>query len=510
MDWRPEQPPLARRFFFLFVVVYLYAFPYFEQLRSANELPRVLVTQEIVDRGVFYLDHRMRELGSTFDIARGPGGHMYPNKAPGPSLLAIPAYLVCKALGFTSVRACTWAFRVSAVTLPALLFLPFFYRLTRRFAPQEPARRTALGAYALGSAALPYGILFFSHQIAAACVGAAFIAAVALVRREARRPEDAAAATGFFAATAVLMDYHAAIAAAFLGLYVLWKARRPIKSGFLVAVGAAPPATVLGMYHWLCFGSPLKTGYSFYGLTQAGFLGAVGPSRHSANIVLFLPSNGIVVLMPWVLIAVLGALAIATDPEARARVGAEALVATLVVAAYVVFVSSLTPELARAGWCVGPRYLVVCLPFVGWLAAAGFAAADRHWFTSLLAQALVVASCIVYLAVITTYPHWPDGLQNPLYELAFPLLHRGYAVPSLGRALGLRGIWAAVPLYVFAAGLLLWLLARGRRRSWPVAVLACLLGAGLVGAHRAFPLTGSYATRAWTFVTATWDRPPPR
>src|SRR5437667_2446379 len=89
-------PPLGGRFFLLFAVVYLYAFPFFDRLRSANEMPRILMTQELVDRGVFYLDRRLSEFGSTGDLSRGPDGHLYPNKAPGASFLAVPAYLLCK------------------------------------------------------------------------------------------------------------------------------------------------------------------------------------------------------------------------------------------------------------------------------------------------------------------------------------------------------------------------------------------------------------------------------
>lgn len=505
MSPRAELAPLGRRAFLLFAVIYLYAFPYFDQLRSANEMPRILMTQEMVERGTFSLDRRVGEMGSTLDLSRGPDGHLYPNKAPGPSLLAVPAYLVCKALGFTSLRACAWAFRVTAVTLPALLFLPFFYRLTRRFAPEEPARRTALAAYALGSPALPYGLLFFSHQLAAACAGAAFVAAVALVRREGRHEPDAAAATGLFAASAVMMDYQAAMASAAVGLYVLIRGQRRARNLLLMAAGALPPVAAMATYHKICFGSVLKTGYafSFDTVTRQGFMGMVGPSRESAFSTFFMPANGIVVLAPWIVLALVGAVAIARDPEARARVGAEALVVGAVFATYLLFVSSLVPYMARGGWCVGPRYLTVSLPFAGWLAAAGFAAADRRKVTSVLAQALAVAGCIVYLVVITTYPHWPDQLRNPLYELAFPLLQHGYAVHSVGTALGLRGIWAVLPLYLFALGLVLWLLAKGR--SWKSAVLACVLGAGIVAGHRAFPLTGAYSQRAWGFVTATWE-----
>jgi hypothetical protein len=506
---RPEPRPLTWRFFLLFAVVYLYAFPFFDKLRSANEMPRILMTQELVDRGVFYLDRRLSEFGSIGDLSRGPDGKLYPNKAPGASFLAVPAYLACKALGFTSLKAVTWAFRVSAVTLPALLFLPVFYRVSRRFTDAEPARRTALAAYALGSAALVYAILFFSHQVAAAFAGTAFACGVAVVRRRARHPEDAAAGVGLFAGLAVMMDYQAALASLVIGLYVLVCGRHRVRNTILMAAGALPPAAVLGMYHLICFGSPLKTGYSysFDLVTREGVMGAIGPNREAIWSTLFLPANGIFVLMPWILLALIGAISIARNWELRRRAGAEALVAFTIFAAYVLYLCSLAPYMARGGWCVGPRYLVVALPFVGWLAAAGFAAADRHWLTSALAKALVVSSCVIYLAAIVTYPHWPDQLANPLYELVFPLLHQGYAVHSAGTAAGLRGIWSVVPLFALALVMLVWLLARGPRRSLPVTILALVLGGAIVAGHRTFPLSGDYAKKAWGFVMHTWEPP---
>jgi hypothetical protein len=498
---------LPWRAFLLFALVYLYAFPYFDKLRSANEMPRILMTQEIVDHRVFYLDGRLRDMGSLGDLSRGPDGHLYPNKAPGPSFLAIPTYLACKALGFTSLKAVTWAFRITCVTLPALLFLPVFYRLTRRFTPAEPARRTALAAYGIASPALPYGLLFFSHQLAAVCAGTAFVAAVSLVRREARHPEDASAATGFFAALAVMMDYQAALAAAVVGLYALIGARRRLRTLLLLAAGALPVVVLLAGYHAICFGSPLKTGYaySFDTVTRQGFMGIVGLSKTSMFSTFLMPANGLFVLAPWVALALVGAVAIFRDPTARARVGAEAAVALLIFTGYLLFVSSLVPYMARGGWCVGPRYLTTCLPFAAWLAAAGFAVADRRKVLSVLAQSLVIAAAVIYLVAITTYPHWPDQLLNPLYELAFRLLRHGYTVHSLGTALGLRGLKAALPLYLYALGLLVWLLSRGPGRSWWTTGVACLLGGLIIVGHRAFPLTGPYAERAWLWVTATWE-----
>src|SRR5688572_11814195 len=77
--------------------LYLYPFPYFEEMRSANELPRVYLTTAMVDEGRFAIDTGVARHGTTVDVSPS-AGHHYSNKAPGSSMLAIPAYLALKAI----------------------------------------------------------------------------------------------------------------------------------------------------------------------------------------------------------------------------------------------------------------------------------------------------------------------------------------------------------------------------------------------------------------------------
>jgi hypothetical protein len=489
-------------------LVYVYAFPFFGQLKSANELPRVLTTQEIVDHGTFRLDRRMGELGSTFDVSTTPAHHMYSNKAPGPSLLAVPAYLLCKAFGARSIRACTWAFRVTAVTIPALLFLPLFFRLTRRFSEDERARRTSLVAYALGSMALPYGMLFMSHDIAAAFAGTAFALAVTLCRGETKRPDVTAALCGLAAGTAVLMDYQAVIAALAIGVYVIVRAPRRIRQVALAAAGAILPAIILAAYHTAAFGSPLATGYKYAAdpANHQGLMGIIGPNREAMANALVAPSNGLLVLMPWVLLAIVGGVVIARDRAWRERAGAEAIVCGAVIFLYVLFLGSLVPEFGRAGWAVGPRYITVALPFAAWLGTAGFATAERHVVSRVAAQATVFAGVIIYLIVATTYPHWPEYLKNPLYEISLRALARGLTVHSIGTAIGLHGVWAALPMYLVAAALAIGLIGWGGGRDrWITTGIACVFAIGLVVSYRALPGDKASADKAWRFIDRTWE-----
>jgi hypothetical protein len=149
--------------------------------------------------------------------------------------------------------------------------------------------------------------------------------------------------------------------------------------------------------------------------------------------------------------------------------------------------------------------MVTALPFVAWLAVPGISLLYRSTVGRIAAHATVVASVVIFVVAATTYPHWPDPMANPLYELSFRLLGDGYAVHSLGTAVGLHGLWATLPLYLLVAGLLLWLLGGpGRQRALGL-VLACVLAVGLVVSYRAFPRNTAYADHAYSFITGTWE-----
>jgi hypothetical protein len=497
------------------LLVYLYSFPYFDQLKSANELPRIFLTTEIIDRGTFRIDARYRELGSTFDVSTTPDGHRYSNKAPGLSFLALPSYLVLKGWhavvgGEPSIRELTWMFRVTAVTVPAVLFLPFFLALARRFAPGcEPAQRTALVAYALGSMAMPYAILLFSHQVAAAFAGASFACAVTLVREHVARRNRWAVAVGALAGASVLVDYQSALAGLAIGVYLLLRSRRRWVDAAWAAAGALPSAILLMIYHAACFGSPLKTGYSYAAdaAHTEGVLGIIGPNREAMFNATLAPDNGLITLTPWVLLAVVGGYYALRDREARERIGAEAITCAAIALVYVLFVGSLVPEFGRAGWSVGPRYIAVAMPFFGWLAAAGFAAIDRNEIARGASQALVWVGVIVFVTAAATFPHWPTpNFTNPIHEVALRLIANGNAPHSLGTAVGLPGIAAMLPLLLGVAAVAGWWMAGRDRRRWIVTVIAALVAAGIIAGYGAFPRTGgAAATRGWEFIQDIWQ-----
>ena len=498
----------------LLAFLYLYPFPYFEAMGSANELPRIYLTTAMVEDGTFAIDRGVADYRRQYrrdPVDASPsGGHVYSNKAPGSSMLAIPAYLalkgVCALFGAEpTVAQKTWAFRVATGVLPTLIFLFFFWRFLGRFAPDPEARRLALGGYAAGSMALVYSILFISHQLAAVCIAGAWMLAVWIVEGE--RGRRWLPVVGFLAGAAVLCDYQAAFAGVPVAVYLLWKLvgrapRRPLDLA-LAAAGAVPPIALLLVYHAHAFGSPWRTGYAaseaFAHFHQKGFLGMDRLRGEAFVGSTIAPDNGLFFLCPMLLLVFPGLWLLWRRGD-RWIAG----VCGAVVLVYLLFISSLS--FWRGGWQVGPRYITAMVPFamvpVAVAIQAAYAAAPARWWWWAGAVGLVAYSILAYALSAVTFPHFPETFKNPLHELVLRLIGEGRAPWNAGWLVGLRGLASLLPYLAALAVLLVWLAVPRRDR----------LRAGLVGLAAAgvlFALTslapggGPPAARSYKRIT-TW------
>ena len=494
----------------LLIALYLYPFPYFAAMGSANELPRVYLTTAMVDEGRVAIDSGVARFGATVDVSPS-GGHFYSNKAPGSSFLAVPAYLLLKgAAGLTgsppTLAQMTWAFRVATGIVPALLFLLLLWRFTARFASEPGARATALAGYAAGSMAMIYAILFVSHQLSAVCIASAWILSVWVV--EDGRDVRLLAAAGFLAGAAPLVDYQAAFAGVPLAAYLIWKLvgrppRRP-RALTLAAAGAVPPMAVLLVYHWCAFGHPLRTGYAasktFAHYHQRGFLGMDQLRWEAFAGSTVAPDNGLLFLCPMLLLALPGFYLLARRRDFW-TLGVTASIAVL----YLLFISSLS--FWRGGWQIGPRYITVMLPFAMVPAAIAIAAADRQsgWRGQLAwagTVALVATSIFIYSASAALFPHYPETFRNPFHELILRLLAEGYAPWNVGWLIGLRGRASLIPYFAALAALLV-LVAVPRRARWPAGAAGIALAAGIVALYGAAPKSGAPAARSYARIV-TW------
>lgn len=487
----------------MIATAYLYVFPYFPKIHSANELPRVYLTRALVDEHRIAIDTGVATWGGTADVSPS-GGHSYSNKAPGSSLLAMPAYAAAKLVTEPGLALSLWLCRFFAGIAPALAFLWLLWGFLARFAPDPAVRRLVLVAYGLGSMAMTYSILFFSHQLAAVCVGSAWILAVEV--SEKKRGPLAMGAAGALAGASLLVDYQAVfaavpVAALVVARIVRWPRREALRVVGAAAIGAAIPIAILLAYHAAAFGSPWRTGYdastTWASFHQQGFLGITKLRWEAFWGSTIRPDNGLVTLAPWFLLGIPGAVVLARRGE-RAVVA----VSVAVVVIYLLFISSI--NFWRGGWGVGPRYITAMLPFVLPLVAAQLQAWRERPLVLGAAAGSIAIGVVVYGLSTATFPYWPDELKNPLFEVTFRMLGDNLVAPNLGSALGIGGIAGALPYLLAVFGLLG--LSIVRVATWRGALVAAAIAAVFLAAMSQLPRSGARGERIYGNVrTAVLD-----
>jgi len=476
-------------FFAAIFVLLAYSFPYFEKIHSANELPRVYLTHAMIEDGTFAIDRGVKRWGRTADMSPS-GGHTFSNKAPGSSFLAIPGYLVLKAVKGVSgeepsLAEMTWVARFTTGVLPTFLFLLLLYRFLARYWSDRAGRRLVVSAYALGTMAMTYSVLFISHQISAVCIGVAYIVVVWVVEEE--RPGWWMLLAGLAAGAAPLMDYQAAFAgipiAAYACWHLLWRQRRWSTLGWAL-LGAALPIALLLYYHDAAFGSPFATGYhaskSFAHHHQRGFMG-LDQFRIAALIGSTVTGdNGLLVFSPFLLFAIPGWVLMWRARDQRWAAG----VTLAIVVIFVAFLSSIS--MWRGGWQMGPRYITVMLPFAVIPVAACAARLDGRWVLRALFVATVVTSIAIYTLSCAEYPHFPEQFKNPFYEITLRLLREGHAPYNVGWLFGLRSVWSLAPYLAVLLVLIAWL-AVPSRRHLRSGLVGLTLAIAILLAYSAFP-----------------------
>ena len=490
--------------------LYLYSFPYFPAVHSANELPRVYLTWSMVEEGSFAIDTPVQRWGTTADVSPAHG-HLYSNKAPGSSMLAVPAYLAlvgAKALlggGEPTLAEMVWACRVFTGVLPSLLFLILLGRFLGRFAGPD-GRRLAVVGYALGTMAMTYSVLFIAHQLSAVCIGVAYVLIVQVVEDE--RDLRWLLVAGAAAGAAPLVDYQAAFAGVPLAVYLLWKlaSARPRRDAILgvvyAAAGAAVPIGVLLLYHWRAFGSPFKTGYdfsqTFAHFHQQGFLGMTELRWEAFVGSTVAPDNGLLFLSPMLLLALPGWIIMF-----RRGQHAHLAISLSVAVIYLLFISSI--NFWRGGWQIGPRYVTAMLPFLLVPVSVALDAATQRWPWRAAGVALVTVGVTIYGLSSGLFPYFPERFENPLYELVLRLIGDGLSPYNLGWLLGLRGLAALAPYLVVLAAVVVYA-ACPARRYWKSAIVGLAGAAVIVAAYGAVPSGGPAAERAYQWVTKAFPR----
>lgn len=382
---------------------------------NPNNATRLFAAISLVEDG----DATIDEFAAlTIDKAQF-GGLAYLDKAPGMTLMALPAVAFADAATGQRARDVSKApgapdmasflrlrLRLAAASGPAVLTgiaAALLFDLALTLTGSAAAALVAGVGFALGTPVWGWSTTIFGH----AAVASLYVVALwALCRGGWRGFALAGGALGW----AVVIEYQAVLAGGVLALFGIWRAwREPRRWTLLVAGTAAGVAALLPLlaYNLVAFGTPFRLGYQgvvgFEGMDR-GLFGLGWPDPRVLWEVILGPRRGLLWVAPLLWLAPTG-LARLRQRDVSWAAGIAALVVLLVNAAYFYW---------DGGNSTGPRHAVPALGLLALGLAPAWAGATRGariWMGALLALSvainLLIAACDVFAPPTDNWPlHW--------------------------------------------------------------------------------------------------------
>lgn len=407
----------------LFLLVWIGAAWFGSWEFNPNNSTRLFAAVAMVERH----DARIDDFAAlTIDKAEF-GGHVYLDKAPGMTLMALPAVALADAA--TGERATDFArslddpglarflrlrLRLAAASGPALLTAVasvLLFDMALALTGSAAAALFAALGYALGTPIWGWSTTIFGH----AAVAALYVIAAWSGWRATRRGSGTAALlAGAALGWAVVVEYPAVLAGGAVAAWIVWRARRRPDRWWLLAlaaIGGTVALLPLPAYNLWAFGTPFRVAYSgvhgFDGMRH-GLFGLGMPRPVVLWEILFGVRRGLAWVAPVLVLAPPGLVRLARS-EARDRAwmaGAVVAVVLLVNAAYVYW---------DGGNSTGPRH---AMPMVGLLALglAPFWAGLASRGTRLAAAGVLALSMAINAVVAAAEIVAPPEYRFPLWS----------------------------------------------------------------------------------------------
>lgn len=442
---------------------------------NPNNATRLFAAVSLVEDG----DATIDEFAAlTIDFARF-GEHYYLDKAPGMTLMALPAVAAVTAL--TGVRSAAvplregdpgfsrfmlarqWAATASGPALLTAIAAALLFDLALGLTGRAGAALAASLAYALGSPIWGWSTTLFGH----ASVAALYLIAVWAVWRgtaDARMRPGLAMLAGAALGWAVVVEYQAVLAGSAIGIWALVRAwPRPERWRLIGLAVAGGVAALLPMaaYNLVAFGTVFRLGYQgvvgWEGMNQ-GLFGLTTPSLSVLREITVGPRRGLLWVAPVLLFAPIGLARLWRGRATRGlavAAGAGAAIVLLVNASYFYW---------DGGNSTGPRH---AMPAAGLLAVG----VGAYWASletraeRLFVGGLLAASIGINLMIAAGDVMAPPDYKYPLKQVVWDMRLAHGQMFTVASSWWGWSTWAGLALYLVVAGPLLGWLARRASRT---------------------------------------------
>ncbi|MCX6355125.1 MAG: hypothetical protein NTZ78_09520 [Candidatus Aureabacteria bacterium] len=428
---------------FLILICFL---PFYDRAKRAmntNAVIRAYLTMALVDNMTAQVDQQVAEYGMPLDRAE-KNGHIYSDKAPGLSFLAIPSYVMIRLVTrLITVRVpfdvVVYVMRISTVGIATIVLLYFMLNLLRGCVDTDLAY-FCTAIYLLGTIAFPMSTDFLGHQVAAAF---SFLAYYMLRRGMSDLRSVLIFCSGLFAGLSIMTEYPTVLIAAAL-FFLLWAGRPALSLPMSFVIGLAPPIAILMFYHRFAFGNFLDLGYGhtqhyfkILGIDTTGMGAALAvPSLHTLWQMAFSSYRGFFFFSPVMLFVLYGLWLLSRNGRR-----AESLMLAALAVGY--FMLNAFMRDWEGGWSPGLRHLTPVVPLLILPLALSAQKIARMPEKGSLKKLLGVIFCAAsFISVMqhtlieATYLYFPWGVYHPLRDVCITFLTGGAWLCTLPSLLG--------------------------------------------------------------------------
>ena len=358
---------------YLLVIILVLATLYFYQDPQSNGNSRLDATKSIVEHGSFQIDAYLSQQSWASIDKAFYNNHYYTDKAIGTSLFAVPLYWLLYKLATSAgiILASDFVKHFLTFLVIGTSFVIngiILYKIALLISQNSWKAFIATLAISLGTMLWPYSEVYYGHVPAAMFLTIAFY----LLFSMKRPPETISTAkffgTGLALGFAFITDYTTSLILVGLIIYAVYILRKQklhalLRYGFIGAIGALIPLSLMFAYNFSVYGTILTISYS-HEAVQGPSLGILAilnlPNLTDLSVlyhITFDPKFGLFWQSPVLVLATVGYFVALKAKVFRAE-GLLSLYSILSIALMNTGIFEWW-----GGSAFGPRYLIVALPF---------------------------------------------------------------------------------------------------------------------------------------------------
>lgn len=358
----------------IFLTIWIFALFFVSHYGGSYMADSMLsLTRAIVDHGVIYTDDYVKEGCKISGCDESfHNGHWYSGFAPGPSFIALPAYIILKPFTYfmpdpflnrSAIQITTIILNILGTylvnSLLAALSAILIYRITGYLTKKRIARIITSLTFIFGTIMLYYVNGFDARLMSAFFAFASFYNLFMFKHKE--HASWRLFAAGLLAGISFASEYQAIFIIALISLYALSILKN--KKILYYMLGISIPILLVLFYDYAAFGSPLsspyanRAGHEGDDLFNNGYMGFGVPKLSSLYLYTFSPMYGIFFYMPIIILIPIGLYFMLKDKKL-------VIEAILVGAVLILYLSMYSMFKGFSPMTWGPRYFNTIIPFM--------------------------------------------------------------------------------------------------------------------------------------------------